>query len=207
MWNLIVQNIVGLIFVAALVLTIRSKSVKKRIGWSIILGVTLIGIILLAQNRIENIFYSFPTAESVADYACGNDVLDVVDGNDSSLIIYSDNEGVIKTMITPRQKSGYKIGSDFHKKNISSDYSHGYLVDILGYEDVEDCYVTIIGTVDTPEVSVEDSMHSEFVISTMDGIGWERGRTRFLALAFIEEYTEEYSVVITSGGESITIDF
>ena len=204
MWNSVVQNIVGLIFVAALILTIRNKRRKKRTWWSIVLGATLIGIILLAQNRIENIFYSFPTAESVAAYACGDHVLGIVDGKDSSMIVYSDNENVIKTMITPKRESGYKIGTDIRTKWISKNLGNG-VVDILEYMGIEDHYVYTMVHSDTSEVSIEDSCNSEFVEFKEENVFGNVKFTNYQAFAFIEEYTEGYTVTITSGRESVTI--
>lgn len=204
MWNSVIQKIVGLIFVAALVSIIRTKNVKKRTGWSIVLGVTLVGIILLAQNRIENIFYSFPTAESVAAYACGDHVLGIVDGKDSSMIVYSDNENVIKTMITPKRESGYKIGTDIRTKWISKNLGNG-VVYILEYMGIEDHYVYIMVHSDTSEISVEDRCNSKFVESKKGNVFGNVKFTNYQAFAFIEEYTEGYTVTITSGGESMTI--
>lgn len=205
MWHGLVRGIVFIVFWIAFVMGSKRR-VRKRSGRNrMALAVTALAMVMLSLGRIENVFYSFPTAESVAEYVCGDHVLNIIDGKNSSLIVYSDDEGVIKMMITPRQKSGYKIGSDFHKKTISSDYTHGYLVDILRYKDVEDCYITIIGIFNTPEISVEDNCNSKFVESKEENVFGNVEFTDYMALAFIEEYTEGYTVTITIGGESMTL--
>lgn len=79
------------------------------------MAATLIAAITLSLCRIENVFYTFPTVESVAEYACGNDVNCIVDGKSSSLILYTDEDSYTM-MIAPRQKWGYKIGTDIRKK-------------------------------------------------------------------------------------------
>ena len=204
MWNLIIRDIAFLLFVAALVLFLRDKSSEKRRRRGAALVATLIATIILSLCRIENVFYSFPTAESVAEYACGDDVNCIVDGKSSSLILYTDEDSYTM-MIAPRQKSGYKIGTDIRRKFISKDIVNGYIVYILEYTGIEDHYIYIRGLRDTSEISVEDSCNSKFVEFKQEvGSGNEKF-TDYLALAFIEEYTEGYTVTITSGGESVTI--
>ena len=204
MWNLIIRDIAFLLFVAALVLFLRDKRSEKRRRRGAALVATLIATIIHSLCRIENVFYSFPTAESVAEYACGDDVNCIVDGKSSSLILYTDEDSYTM-MIAPRQKSGYKIGTDIRRKFISKDIVNGYIVYILEYTGIEDHYIYIRGLRDTSEISVEDSCNSKFVEFKQEvGSGNEKF-TDYLALAFIEEYTEGYTVTITSGGESVTI--
>ena len=70
---------------------------------------------------------------------------------------------------------------------------------------IEDHYIYIVGRGDTSEISVEDSCNSQFVeFKQEDDLGNVKV-TDYQALAFIEKYTEGYTVTITSGGESITI--
>ena len=204
MWNLIIRDIAFLLFVAALVLFLRDKRSKKRRRRGVALAATLIATITLSLCRIENVFYTFSTVESVAEYACGDDVNCIVDGKSSSLILYTD-EGSYTMMIAPRQKSGYKIGTDIRRKIISKNIGNGYIVYILGYMGIEDHYIYIRGLSDTSGISVEDSCNSKFVeFKQEDDLGNVKV-TDYMALAFIEEYTEGYTVTITSGGESMTI--
>ena len=168
------------------------------------MAATLIATITLSLCRIENVFYTFPTAESVAAYACGDDVNCIVDGKSSSLILYTDEDSYTM-MIAPRQKSGYKIGTDIRTKRVLEYLGDGYAVYILEYMGIEDHYIYIVGRGDTSEISVEDSCNSQFVeFKQEDDLGNVKV-TDYQALAFIEEYTEGYTVTITSGGESITI--
>ena len=168
------------------------------------MAATLIATITLSLCRIENVFYTFSTVESVAEYACGDDVNCIVDGKSSSLILYTD-EGSYTMMIAPRQKSGYKIGTDIRRKIISKNIGNGYIVYSLGYMGIEDHYIYIRGLSDTSGISVEDSCNSKFVeFKQEDDLGNVKV-TDYMALAFIEEYTEGYTVTITSGGESMTI--
>ena len=164
---------------------------------------TLIATIMLSLCRIENVFYSFPTAESVAEYACGDDVICIVDGKSSSLILYTDEDSYTM-MVAPRQKSGYKIGTDIRTKWISNTLGNG-VVYILEYMGIEDHYVYIMLHSDTSEISVEDSCNSKFVEFKEENVFGNVEFTGYLALAFIEEYTEGYTATITSGGESVTI--
>lgn len=204
MWNLIIQDIAFLLFVAALVLFLRDKRSKKRRRRGVALAATLIAAITLSLCRIENVFYTFPTAESVAAYACGDDVNCIVDGKSSSLILYTDEDSYTM-MIAPRQKSGYKIGTDIRRKIITKNIVNGYIVYILEYMGIEDHYIYIRGLSDTSEISVEDSCNSKFVEFKEENVFGDVEFTDYLALAFIEKYTEGYTVTITSGGESITI--
>lgn len=204
MWNLIIRDIAFLLFVAALVLFLRDKRSKKRKRRRVALAATLIAAIMLSLCRIENVFYTFPTVESVAAYVCGDDVNCIVDGKSSSLILYTDEDSYTM-MIAPRQKSGYKIGTDIRTKRVLEYLGDGYAVYILEYMGIEDHYIYIAGRSDTSEVSVEDSCHSKFVEFKEENVFGNVKFTDYQALAFIEEYTEGYVVTITSGGESVTI--
>ena len=204
MWNLIIRDIAFLLFVAALVLFLRDKRSKKRKRRRVALAATLIAAIMLSLCRIENVFYTFPTVESVAAYVCGDDVNCIVDGKSSSLILYTDEDSYTM-MIAPRQKSGYKIGTDIRTKRVLEYLGDGYAVYILEYMGIEDHYIYIAGRSDTSEVSVEDSCHSKFVEFKEENVFGNVKFTDYQALVFIEEYTEGYVVTITSGGESVTI--
>lgn len=204
MWNLIIRDIAFLLFVAALVLFLRDKRSKKRRRRGVALAATLIAAITLSLCRIENVFYTFPTVESVAEYACGDDVNCIVDGKSSSLILYTDEDSYTM-MIAPRQKSGYKIGTDIRTKRVLEYLGDGYAVYILEYMGIEDHYIYIVGRGDTSEISVEDSCNSKFMEFKEENVFGDVEFTDYLALAFIEKYTEGYTVTITSGGESITI--
>ena len=120
------------------------------------------------------------------------------------MIVYSDNENVIKTMITPKRESGYKIGTDIRTKWISKNLGNG-VVYILEYMGIEDHYVYIMVHSDTSEISVEDSCNSKFVESKKANVFGNVKFTNYQAFAFIEEYTKGYTVTITSGRESVTI--
>lgn len=196
MWNLLFKSLAGIVFLVVFALTLRTRSKKRRLQNMIILFVTAVAVINLALFRIENAFYSFPTADSVAEYVGAKDLLGIVEGKDSSMIVYAEGAMTVKMMIAPKRADGYKIGNDIDKKVVASDITRGYIVEVLKSRKCNDHYIMVSGISDVPEVRIEDNAHSSFVISKEEATAGERKLTKFVAFAFVEHYVDGYSVTI-----------
>lgn len=198
MWNSLIKGLAGIVFLVVFALTLRTRSKKRRLQNMMILFVAASVVITLALFRIENTFYSFPTVDSVAEYVGAKDVLGIVDGKDSSMIVYAEGEVTVRTMIVPKSADGYKIGNDIDKKDVASDITRGYIAHVTKSRKCSDHYIMVMGVSDTPEVSVEDSAHSAFVISQEERTAGEQRFTRFVSFAFVEHYGDGYSVTINN---------
>lgn len=196
MWNSLVKALAGIVFFVVFLLTLRTRSKKRRKQNIVILFVTALVVFVLALFRIENVFYSFPTVDSVAEYVGAKDVLGIVDGKESSMIVYAEDAETIRTMIVPKGADGHKIGNDVDKKMVASDITRGYIVEVWKSRKCCDHYILVSGISDVPEVRVEDSAHSAFVISKEDVTVKEWKLTKFTAFAFVEHYEDGYSVTI-----------
>ncbi len=72
---------------------------------------TIIIYVILCFFPFENLFYSFPTPQAAFEYQTdGGDIIDVIEGNESAVIIYS-KENNTSFYVTKKSDSGWKLGS------------------------------------------------------------------------------------------------
>ncbi|MCQ4862710.1 hypothetical protein [Pseudoflavonifractor phocaeensis] len=195
MWNSILKGAVSVALIICLIAAIRAKRNIRRRGVSIFFVVlSMLVLVLLSIYRVENIFYSFPTASSVADYVCNGEVVAIVDGHNSSLVVYK-SEDEVRVMIAPKTSSGYKIGNLALSPIIADNNNGKYAVQILS--EGNDYYTLIFGGMDSSNLNIKDSCNSEFFVYPESYIvdGMEYGK--FISLALISEPRGDYSVTLT----------
>lgn len=83
------------------------------------IALLFIGVIVFFYTlmfiRFENIFMSFPSVETVWRYENVGDLKRVIEGSDSSLVIYTRDEGY-SFSVYPKSKGGWKLNSAFFEK-------------------------------------------------------------------------------------------
>lgn len=204
MWNSVIKGAVSIALIIFLIIAIRAKrNIRHRRVSIFFVVLSMLVLLLLSIYRVENILYSFPTASSVADYICNGDVVAIVDGRDSSLVVYK-SEDEVRVMIAPKTSSGYKIGNLAWSPIIADKQNGKYVVQILS--EGNDYYTLIVGSIDSSNLDIKDSCNSEFVIYpesyVVDGI--EYGK--FISLALISKPRGDYSVTITDGKQVTSIN-
>lgn len=110
-WVLFIVLIVIILFVSK---KIHRK--KKFLISSII--ISFLVITLSANLPFENLFVNFDTPEKVFKYTNSGAIVDIVDGKDSCMIIYSTNRNGYNLYFVPKSKNGYKIPHYRYAKNI-----------------------------------------------------------------------------------------
>jgi hypothetical protein len=60
----------------------------------------------------ENLFITFSSPESAFKYKINKDINAIIEGNDSTFIIYS-NDGANSFEAFPKSKNGWKLGTAF----------------------------------------------------------------------------------------------
>lgn len=203
-----------LIIAATAAFVVRFRRMPRGTRRNITLGyaASLAALLLLSTYPIENLFYSFPSPWAVAAYACDGDVAAVVDGGQSSLIVYQTRSGAQSCMISPKTDSGYKIGRMSAAKHTDAAISGIGFARLFQSAEVPDLYILVDGSGSGEHVAVEDSIGSEFKLftlppSTFSYAGAEITQTRFYAAAYLgSELNAPYELSVTDdGGEKAVI--
>lgn len=203
MWNTLLRSVVGVALITFLFMMIRApNNLKRKINFLCFAG-AMLATILLSIFRIENIFYTFPTAEAAAEYACKGEILGIVEGSQSSLVVYSSSIEELKTMLIPKSASGYKLCNELSTGIIASEYSQKYKVEILNKG--SDYFAFVYGASDDPDVSVSDNHNSRFLTSERISASSDNQHIIVAAFALINNANENYAVTVTAGEESVTI--
>ena len=191
------SNIASLIF---LLLFLFQKNKK----WLLCLGVAGIISIYSIFVPIENLFYTFPTPDDVAQYSCEGEVIKIIDGQESSLILYSTSPGNIIYMLSNKTADGYKIGSSWgtHRYTILHPQAP---IQMIESKNGIDKYVYTFGTVAGDNFSINDSQaNSFFAYSSPAPI---LGQTVFIACSIMKSPQPlSYEITISSSQETFDVN-
>ena len=110
----IIRILISVCFLVTIFFFIKRflKSPKKRKIAIILLffvGVAFCAITFLFP--IENFVWTFSSPEAVFKYAGTGEIVDVIDGKHSCMIIYSNGRNSYSTMIAHKDANGYKLPS------------------------------------------------------------------------------------------------
>lgn len=207
MWS----NLIGGIIFIILTMMLIVKFKRKNNRWKWIAGyiVCLIGIFYIFSYPLENLFYSFPSPEALAKYACDGKVIMIVDGSESSFIVYSKENNSYRYMISPKTESGYKIGRMLAHMETHQIASMQYDVSIISSKEVDDAYVLIGGLAEEKCVALQDNLNSAFILNeTPESPIFEHEAMRILACAYLgDNFDVPYRVSTTDAKGTATAEF
>lgn len=146
------------------VLNKRERMNQKRNKMFLIVIITLLWT-SSALVPIENLFISFSTPEKSYGYVNWEEVKVVVYGQESALVIGTDEDYVY--LIVPKGKKGWKIGRGIDLKLVSNQYFDGIVVDIYQYKDTAEFYIEV-KDIDGEKCEVHDNRNSYFTIFETD---------------------------------------
>ena len=180
----------------------KSKIIKKKI--IVVISLVLCLIIGTFSNLIpvENLFISFKTPESVLWYFQGGKVVDVVHGNESSMVIsWNKRNSSINPFVVPRSTNGYKIPSVFSVRIIFCESVANGLIDtiysVLGSND----YYFIGSAFSDKEVSIIDSNGKDVQLISE----WFFDSYSILFFGYIESLENDYYLLIDGEKEEIVV--
>ena len=194
-----------------IVMIARFKRGQVHNRWKWLLGyiLAIIGLLFALSYPIENWFYSFPSIEALAQYACDGEEMLLVDGSDSCFIVYRARSEKYSYMISPKTESGYKIGRLSAHKELSKTVSMQYVVTIVQSDGSGDVYVLIGGLSVEQCKDIQDSRNSSFVFETFPEkpINGEP-IVRILASAYLGDHFDvPYEIDISDGKGTVTARF
>jgi len=171
------------------------------------LGFMLVGSCFLGNYPIDALIHTFPTPEAVAEYVCPGKLLEIIDGEESALIVYQDEKNSLCTMVAPKTQTGYRVGgynSDVTNLSTSIGACH---VTIRESRRCSDRYVAVFGLISNNVLTVTDSMMSQFSVLTYPYPA-DDTLTIIGAFAFLNEFDiNTYELTIDSGNDRLTAYF
>ena len=196
MWGRLFLEIMNITGIAALLLliliSVRKLSIKKGVslGLAVYLGISLAVSTYFTRSPIENLFYTFPNVDSLADYKCEGDIAGKILGETSTLIVSTDKKNSrtnIHTLLALQSGTGYKIGAE--RDIITTTLFHDpYNIEIIKSKKCEDVYLVIWGIIQSDEVAFSDSLGSHFNILILDqSFLMEKQYTTFCAATTLDE--------------------
>ncbi len=205
MWGKCVESLANIVSAVFFALAIWDK--KRRKKWFVALTISAIASLYTSSVPIENVFYSFPTAEAVAKYACKGEVIDILAGEESSLILYSEEPGTVSYMLSNKTGAGYKHGPEKAVRR-HSHLTAAYQAQVLIYESAHaiDKYAYVIGILEGKDVVVADTEGNHFYVFQKSGSYADTERTFYEAFCILSDTDNEtYEIAVNSTAQSITI--
>jgi hypothetical protein len=185
----------GIIFAIIYFLLIKKSKVgKKRRVTILTLVFCLISSSISALFPVENLFFSFKSPDEVLNYYQSGKTEDILNGNDSSMVIYSEGNSLGGHFIVPKSNKGYKIPSLFSVKKVANKFDKDGNFSVYNVLGTKDYYM--VGTIISKEneISTVDSNNEE-VKNIVVEMGNSDTKT-VLLFSFIENFTEEYHLMI-----------
>ena len=140
---------------------------KKRAVALAVVGAILISL-FTSTFPIENILFRFDTPESVFSYAFVYKIRNTLQGNDSCMIVYSNNsENSEGFHVIPKAGKGYAIPTPFTTKMSSRQVGEKGSVVVYRVNGCGDCYLVAVipyGIIDSEAADAKD------VFGEVDGI-------------------------------------
>ena len=152
-----------------------------------------ISVFILNGITIENLFFSFQSPENVFKYTRFGEIIDVVHGNNSSIVYYSTGNSN-SSLIIPKTGKGYKIPNDLSVKRVSYKFDDDGTFWIYSVVGTSDYYIRGVVIVHGNEIDIKDHNNNE--ISAKINYREEMGITTISINHFVEGFTNDYYLLI-----------
>lgn len=195
MWGILAKIVAVCFVTASVILLIKKRAEKGRIRRAALLLTSVLMALYVGIFPIENLFFSFASAEEVFQYACRGQLLGIAGGTASDLIVYETGNHTFSFMVAPKSPDGYKIGHFFSLKKVAYVADSGYSLTI--YRDVggTDNYVLLHGFTAQGTPQVKDEYGSDFTVSTLTAEE-STSVVPFVAFAHLADFDGTYLLTI-----------
>jgi hypothetical protein len=140
----------------------RKKGARKIINT----GAIILCILLWcgsSQIPIENLLYSFPSAEAAFRYCKTGNIIDVIPGVDSSMVIYTTGiDNNLKFYFTPHIAGKYKIDMARVSYLLFHKLEYGNVLSVYHFPDSRDYYLFIMSFPPNSCLEISDDYGSTF---------------------------------------------
>jgi len=171
----------------------KIKPVLFKIG--VIVAIFL--ITLSAIFPLENLFINFETAEDVFKYTENGDIKRIIDGKNSSMVIFEE-KGIISHTIIPRNENVFKIPSWLESQEVSSGFFEKGIYRVSNLKNTSDYYVLIsFGSGKNKSLSLLNKNNQEITLDIVEVVN-----TGFCYF-YVENLSEDHRLII--GEETIRL--
>lgn len=202
MWYTFIRIVIGLVIGIGLFLILKKIQIKKKCYLNFLPIVTvLILFYALYCIPIENLFVNFTSPEKAFHYLYSGDVIETIDGNSSTMILYKNNDVHSQTII-PKKNNGWKLDVFQFNVSILSKTIDRHIINVYKARDTDDYYVTVWDTFTNDIVNVSDSKGSNFqYIEEENKATLDKNVTYF---AYVKDLDDNYSIIINGKSISLT---
>lgn len=188
-----------IVFVISFLIIKKSKIYKKRLATIISMVLCFAVMSFASIFPVENLFITFDSPTSVFNYIEYGNIYEILHGENSSMIIYSDHVGTYSNYIVPKTEKGYKIPTYFDRKKVSHKFDKDGAFDVYNVRGTQDYYVfCMIHSRDkVPEIHIFDGEDKE---QESNIVRIENSDFIYFTL---HDFTNEYYVTVS--GEKILI--
>ncbi len=186
------------IFIAVIIKK-RNKNNKKI--WRKIISVSIICFLISFYVPVENLFITFSTPEAAFKYGCTGEVRDMIDGKESTLILYSPKQKTRSQVVFSKTERGWKINPfsiPFKEKSGASQVSIYKSKNSIDYYVV--VHTIILDRKSVDNINIFDNKNTIFRCYIKEYESY----LSILNYACINNYDENYELIID--GEIFTFD-
>lgn len=190
------------IVLIAIILLVSKKIHRKRkfVISSIIISFLIIA--LSANLPFENLFVNFDAPEKVFKYTNSGDIIDIVDGKDSCMIVYSTNKNGYNLYCVPKSENGYKIPHYRYAKKILQEQNEKLFYIIQQASKTDDYYLYAFTTSKEENINLKSNKSNNIRNFVLDNDINEIKQIIFYE--YIDNYeTDDYYLIIND--EKVTI--
>ncbi len=194
MWYDTIRMGIGLVLLLIVWrLMIKSPIVNKK---TTTIKLSVIGLVLtiaLTLTPFENLFYTFPTLQSVFNYTQTEEIKLFVNGEKSSFVLYGGGASSSLHKMYARVEDGYKIDTSVPKLVLmKSENSSTFMV--YQYQNTDDYYVYVISRSDENSADISDNISSEF--KQLVGLQEQTQRYYITSLTYVNDIDENYEITV-----------
>lgn len=192
-----------IIFIIFYLIIKKSKIVNKKACVTILFFSVIVLLNVLYFIPVENSFISFPSAEKAFTYAnkqTSKDILCVVDGKETTLIIAASGDSYIEKVF-PKTEKGWKINTGLKTNPAAMQHYNSFYIKPYTYKDSSDRFIKIVN-LDGGETKISDNRNSQFQCVKGEFIP-ASGKTMFYYYTCVQATDDEY--IISLNGEEISL--
>lgn len=120
----------------------KSKCKFKKVFSTLTVVFCIILVSISSMFPVENLFLSYQSPEKVFNYVESGQIYKIIDGRESSLVIYYTGNSTYGFYIIPKTSDGYKIPNYFTQKKVSHKFDEQGAFDVYNVQGTQDYYVT-----------------------------------------------------------------
>ena len=184
------------IAVACLLIVLIRRSDLKRKRAAYILAVFMAAVLtsISVIFPVENLFVHFDSAERVFSYVGKGDVQAILNGNDSCMVVYSQQGKLDGQLLLPKEGNRYLVPSPSTTMKVSSSNTNqSAFYDVYSVRGTEDYYVFGYFISDSPAIDITDSEGKQLQTTVYPSASPELRYVTFFGV--IEDYQADYYIM------------